>query len=85
MSTKGRRHAPAQIVPKLRDADTMLNAGKDEVAVLQSLEVTQSTYDRWRKQYGGIQAEEARRLKELEDKNRWLKQIVANPLWTLRC
>ena len=78
MSRKRRRHTPEQIVRKLRDADTMLNAGKDEAAVLQSLEVTQSTYDRWRKQYGGMKAEEARRLKELEDENRRLKQIVAN-------
>ena len=78
MSTRRRRHTPEQIVRKLRDADAMLNAGKDDAAVLQALEVTQSTYDRWRKQYGGMKAEEARRLKELEDENRRLKQIVAN-------
>jgi hypothetical protein len=48
MNTRRRRHTPGQIVRKLRDADAMLNAGKDEAAVLQSLEVTQSTYDRWR-------------------------------------
>jgi putative transposase len=78
MSTRRRRHTPEQIVRKLRDADAMLNAGKDEAAVLQALEVTQSTYDRWRKQYGGMKAEEARRLKEPEDENRRLKQIVAN-------
>ncbi len=80
MSTRRRRrHTPAQIVRKLRDADAILNSGKDEAAVLQALEVTQSTYDRWRKQYGGMKAEDARRLKELEDENRRLKQIVANP------
>jgi hypothetical protein len=56
----------------------MLSAGKDEAAVPQALEVTQSTYDRWRKQYGRMKAEEARRLNELEDKNRRPKQIVAN-------
>ena len=79
MSTRRRRrHTPEQIVRKLRDADAMLNAGKDEAAVLQALEVTQTTYDRWRKQYGGMKAGEARRLKELEDENRRLKQIVAN-------
>ena len=79
MSTRRRRrHTPEQIVRKLRDADAMLNAGKDEAAVLQALEVSQSTYDRWRTQYGGMKAEEARRLKELEDENRRLKQIVAN-------
>ena len=51
MSTRRRRrHTPEQIVRKLRDADAMLNSGKDEAAVLQALEVTQSAYDRWRKQ-----------------------------------
>ena len=48
---------------KLRDADAMLNAGKDLAAVLQALEVSESTYARWRSQYGGMKAEEAVRLK----------------------
>ena len=79
MSTKRRkRHTPEQIVRKLRDADAMLNAGKDQAAVLQSLEVSQATYDRWRAQYGGMKAEEAKRLKELEDENKRLKEIVAD-------
>jgi hypothetical protein len=56
----------------------MLNAGKDLAAVLQALEVSQATFDRWRNQYGGMKAEEAKRLKELEDENRRLKHIVAN-------
>jgi len=73
-----RRHTPEQIVRKLRDADAMLNAGKDEAVVLQTLEVSQATYDRWRKQYGGMKAEEAKRLKELDDENKRLKQIVAD-------
>ncbi len=78
MTTKRRRrHTPEQIVRKLRDADAMLNAGKEEAAVLQALEVSQATYDRWRKQYGGMKAEEAKRLKELEEENRRLKEIVA--------
>jgi hypothetical protein len=46
--------------------------------VLQALEVSQSTFDRWRAQYGGMKVEEAKRLKELEDENRRLKQIVAD-------
>lgn len=72
-----KRHTPEQIVRKLRDADAMLNSGKEEAAVLQSLEVSQSTYERWRKQYGGMKAEEAKRLKELEDENKQLKEVVA--------
>jgi len=78
MSTKRRkRHSPEQIVRKLRDADAMLNAGKDLAAVLQALEVSESSYDRWRNQYGGMKAEEAVRLKKLEDENRRLKEVVA--------
>jgi hypothetical protein len=79
MSTKRRqRHGPEQIVRKLRDADAMLNAGKDLSAVLQALEVSESTYARWRNQYGGMKAAEAVRLKKLEDENRRLKQLVAD-------
>jgi hypothetical protein len=78
MSTKRRkRHNPEQIVRKLRDADAMLNSGKDLAGVLQALEVSESTYARWRNQYGGMKAEEAVRLKQLEDENRRLKQLVA--------
>ena len=59
MTTKRRkRHSPEQIVRKLRDADAMHNAGKDLSAVLQSLEVSEATYARWRSQYGGMKAEE---------------------------
>ena len=73
MSEKRRkRHSPEQIVRKLRDADAMLNAGKDVAAVLQTLEVSESTLDRWRKQYGGMKSEAAR-LKKLEDENKRLK------------
>jgi len=75
---RGKRHSPEQIVRKLRDADAMLNAGKDQAAVLQSLEVSEATYLRWRNQYGGMKAEEAKRLKELEDENKRLKEIVAD-------
>jgi hypothetical protein len=73
-----KRHGPEEIVRKLRDADAMLNAGKDLAAVLQALEITESSYHRWRNQYGGMKAEEAVRLKKLEDENRRLKQLVAD-------
>lgn len=79
MSTRRRkRHSPEQIIAKLRDADAMLNSGKDLAVVLQGLEVSESTYERWRAQYGGMKAEEAKRLKELSDENRRLKQLVAD-------
>jgi putative transposase len=79
MSTKRRkRHSPEQIVRKLRDADAMLSSGKDLAAVLQALAVSESTYARWRSQYGGMKAEEAVRLKKLEDENTRLKRLVAD-------
>jgi putative transposase len=66
MTTKhSKRHSPEQIVRKLRDADAMLNAGKELAAVLQSMEVSEATFHRWRAQYGGMKAEEAKRLKEI--------------------
>lgn len=77
MTTKRRRrHSPEQVVRKLRDADAMLNAGKDLAAVLQALEVSEATLNRWRSQYGGMKAEEAKRLKELEAENKRLKEVV---------
>lgn len=79
MTTKKRkRHTPEQIVRKLRDADAMLNAGQSMAAVLQALEVSESTFDRWRNQYGGMKSEEAKRLKQLEEENKRLKHIVAD-------
>jgi putative transposase len=79
MSTKRRqRHGPEQIVKKLRDGEAMLNAGKDLAAVLQSLEVGEATYHRWRNQYGGMKSEAAQRLSALADENRRLKQLVAD-------
>lgn len=79
MSEKRRkRHSPEQIVRRLRDADAMLNAGKEQAAVLQALGVSESTLERWRKQHGGMKSEEAVRLKKLEDENKRLKQLVAD-------
>ena len=75
---RGKRHSPEQIVRKLRDADALLNAGKDLAAVLQALEVSEATLHRWRAQYGGMNAEEAVRLKKLEDENKRLKEVVAD-------
>jgi transposase-like protein len=62
----------------------MLNAGKDLAEVLKALEIGESTLGRWRRQYGGMKSEEAKRLKELEDENRRLKQIVAEQTLDLR-
>jgi transposase-like protein len=79
MTTRRRkRHSPEQIVTKLRDGDAMLNAGKSLAEVCQALEVSEATFHRWRHQYGGMKAEEAKRLKNLEDENARLKKLVAD-------
>lgn len=74
---KRTRHNPEQIVKKLRDSDAMLNSGKELSVVLQTLEISEATYHRWRTQYGGMKSSEAKRLKALEEENRKLKEIVA--------
>jgi len=55
----------------------MLNAGKELAAVLQSLEISEATYHRWRNQYGGMEAEEAKRLRQVADENTRLNEIAA--------
>ena len=74
---KRRRHTPEQIIRKLREADRMLGEGAQLTEVARELEVTEATYHRWRNQYGGMKADDAKRLKELQRENRKLKQIVA--------
>ncbi len=74
---KRKRHKPEQIIKKLREADAMLAAAKTMGQVLQALEISEPTFHRWRNQYGGMKAEEAQRLKELEAENRRLKKLVA--------
>ena len=71
------RRSPEQIIRKLRDADAMLSAQKSLGEVCQALEVSEQTLHRWRNQYGGMKAEEAKRLRELEEENRRLKKLLA--------
>jgi transposase len=73
-----RRHTPKQVVRKLRDADRLLAEGKDVEDVARHLQVSEQTYRRWRAQYGGMKADDVRRLKELEAENAQLKRLVAD-------
>lgn len=75
---KRHRHSPEQAVRKVREGERLLNEGKDLAEVLRHLEIAESTWNRWRNQYGGMKAEEAKRLKELEKENARLKRIVAD-------
>lgn len=73
-----RRHTPEQIIRKLRDADRLLGEGAEVADVARHLEVSEATYQRWRNQFGGMKADDAKRLKELERENARLKRIVAD-------
>lgn len=75
-----RRHTPEQIIRKLREADRLLGEGLEVPEVAKQLEVSEQTLHRWRQQYGGLKAEDAKRLKGLEKENSKLKRIVAEQL-----
>ncbi len=75
---KRTRHTPEQIIRKLRDADRMLAEHKSIAEIAKELGVSENTYHRWRNQYGGMKANDAKKLKELERENARLKTIVAD-------
>ena len=75
---KRRRHTPEQVIRKLAEGEKLLGEGKNIEEVTRHLEITESTWHRWRNQYGGMKADDAKRLKELEKENSRLKRIVAD-------
>ena len=77
-NSRRKRHRPEQIIQKLREGDALLNTGQSVAQVIQHLGVSEATYHRWREQYGGMKAQEAKRLKELEQENGRLKKLVAD-------
>jgi putative transposase len=76
-SSKRRRHTPDQIIRKLAEGHKQLAAGKELDEVCRHLEVAESTWHRWLAQYGGMKANDAKRLKELELENARLKKLLA--------
>jgi putative transposase len=75
---KRKRHSPEQIVRKLRAADAELAAGRHIDEVCRKLGIAGNTYYRWKQQYGGVQGNELKRLRELEKENTRLKKAVAD-------
>lgn len=75
---KRKRHSPEQIIAKLREADVGLSTGQTIGQVCQKIGVSEQTFHRWRNQYGGMKANDAKRLKELEKENTRLKKAVAD-------
>jgi transposase-like protein len=73
-----KRFTPEQIITKLREAEVLLCKGRKVAEVCRQLDVTENTYYRWHKEYGGLDIKQARRLKELEKENARLKKLVAD-------
>ena len=71
-------HSPEQVINKLREAEIMLNQGATVGEASRKIGVTEQTYYRWRKEYGGMRIEQAKRLKSLEKENTRLKKLVAD-------
>ena len=75
---KQRHHTPEQVIRKLAEGEKLLAEGKTIEEVSRHLEISEQTWHRWRNQYGGMKADDAKRLKELEKENQRLKKLVAN-------
>ena len=75
---KNKRHSAEQIMAKLREAEVALAKGENVAQVCRKLEVTENTYYRWRKEYGGLKVDQAKRLRELEKENQRLRRVVAD-------
>ena len=74
-----KRHTAEEIIGKLRTAEIELAKGLGTAEVVRKLGITEQTYYRWRKEYGGLRLDQAKRLKELEKENLRLKKLVADP------
>lgn len=75
---RGKKHTPEQIVSLLRQVEVAVANGKSTAQASKEALITEQTYYRWRKEYGGLQVDQARRLKELELENSKLKRLVAD-------
>ena len=76
MATK--RHKPEEIVSKLRQVDVLVGQGQTRIDAIRQVEITEQTYYRWRKEYGGLKVDQAKRLKDLEAENARLRRAVAD-------
>ena len=72
------RHTAEQIISKLREAEVDLAKGTKMPQVCRKIGITEQTYYRWRKEYGGVRADQIKRLKEVEKENARLKKLVAD-------
>jgi len=75
---KRRRYSPEQIVMKLRQAEVILSQGQTIAQACKAIEISEQTYYRWRREYGGMDVSQAKQLRELEKENARLKKLVAD-------
>jgi putative transposase len=75
---RGKRSSAEQIIAKLRQIEVQLATGKSLVLACKEAGISEQSYDRWRKEYGGLQLEQAKRLKDLERENARLRRLVAD-------
>jgi len=73
-----KRYRPEEIIAKLRKADVLLGEGKKVTEVIKALGISEVTYYRWRKEYGGLSVPQARRLRELERENLRLRRAISD-------
>jgi putative transposase len=73
-----KKHSPEEIVTKLRQVDVLTAQGQTVAAAVRTIGVTEFTYYRWRKEYGGLQGDQVKRLKELETENARLRRAVSD-------
>ena len=76
MGTK--RHKPEDVVAKLRQVDVLVSQGQSVVEAIRAVGVTEVTYYRWRKEYGGLKSDQVRRMKDLEVENQRLRKAIAD-------
>jgi putative transposase len=75
---KGRKHTAEQVIRKLREGERLAAGGMSVAEVARALEISEQTYSRWRNQYGGMKADDAKELRRLKDENMRLKRLVAD-------
>ena len=73
-----KRHTAEQVIGKLREAEVALAKGQPIAKIVRKLGITEQTYYRWRKEYGGLRTDQAKRFKEVEKENARLKKLVAD-------
>ena len=74
---RGKKHGPEEVIPKLREAEVLISQGITQELAAKKIGVSTQTLIRWRKEYGGLRMDQAKRMKQLEKENAKLKKLLA--------